>query len=199
MQPLIAQLSVPQVCFLATLLIWRVMEVRVDIMTRKRLRAGAQRQDGGSLVVLYVLLIGGILFCTLLAFEVSATTIMSAPIVFFWLGIVLMNTGIVLRFYAIRVLGAFFTTTVAVAPNQRVIESGPYRFIRHPSYSGLLITLMGYGLCMTNWLSLLVLLGCALMGLSYRIHVEEHVLQVQLGEPYQDYMRRTKRLIPFVF
>jgi protein-S-isoprenylcysteine O-methyltransferase Ste14 len=62
----------------------------------------------------------------------------------------------------------------------------------------LLILFSGYGLCLTNWLSLLVLIGCALIGLGYRIHVEERVLQAQLGQPYQDYMRRTKRLIPFV-
>ena len=103
-----------------------------------------------------------------------------------------------MRLYAIGVLGASFTTAVAVAPEQTVIETGPYRLIRHPSYTGFLITLLGLGLSSTNWLSLLVLMGCALIGLSYRIHVEEHVLQEQLGQRYQEYMRRTKRLIPFV-
>jgi protein-S-isoprenylcysteine O-methyltransferase Ste14 len=75
---------------------------------------------------------------------------------------------------------------------------GPYRLIRHPSYTGLLILFLGYGLCLTNWLSLLVLMGCALIGLGYRINVEEHVLEARLGQPYHEYMRRTKRLIPFV-
>jgi protein-S-isoprenylcysteine O-methyltransferase Ste14 len=80
-----------------------------------------------------------------------------------------------------------------------VISSGPYRLIRHPSYTGFLITLLGFGLSFTNnWLSLLVIMGCALLGFSYRIQVEEHVLQAQLGQRYQEYMRRTKRLIPFV-
>ena len=116
----------------------------------------------------------------------------------FWLGILLINAGIALRLYAITVLGAFFTTAVAVAPEQTVIEAGPYRLIRHPSYTGLLITLLGLGLSSTNWLSLLVLMGCALIGLSYRIHVEEHVLKAHLGQRYQEYMQRTKRLIPFV-
>jgi protein-S-isoprenylcysteine O-methyltransferase Ste14 len=87
---------------------------------------------------------------------------------------------------------------VAVAPGQTVIETGPYRLIRHPSYTGFLITLLGFGLCLTNWLSLLVIMACALIGFSYRIHVEEQVLQEQLGQRYQEYMRRTKRLIPFV-
>jgi protein-S-isoprenylcysteine O-methyltransferase Ste14 len=87
---------------------------------------------------------------------------------------------------------------VAIAPEQPVIEAGSYRLIRHPSYTGFLITLLGFGLSCTNWLSLLVLMGCALIGFSYRIHVEGHVLQEHLGLRYQEYTRRTKRLIPFV-
>src|SRR5260370_17698197 len=103
-----------------------------------------------------------------------------------------------LRFYAIAVLGAFFTTTVAIAPEQPVIEAGPYRIIRHPSYTGFLITLLGLGLSLTNWLSMLVIMGCALLGVSYRIHVEEHVLKAQLGHRYKEHIRRPKRLIPFL-
>ena len=87
---------------------------------------------------------------------------------------------------------------MAIAPDQHVIEAGPYRLIRHPSYTGLLITLLGFGLSTTNWLSLLVLMGCVLIGLCYRIHVEERVLQEHLGQQYQEYMQRTNRLIPFV-
>jgi protein-S-isoprenylcysteine O-methyltransferase Ste14 len=57
---------------------------------------------------------------------------------------------------------------------------------------------LGFGLSSTNWLSLLTLMACAVIGLSYRIRVEERVLQEHLGQRYQEYMRRTKRLIPFV-
>jgi protein-S-isoprenylcysteine O-methyltransferase Ste14 len=87
---------------------------------------------------------------------------------------------------------------VTVVPEQPVIEAGPYRLIRHTSSTGLLIMFLGFWLNSTNCLSLLVLVGCALLGFSYRIHVEEHVLQEHLGQRYQEYMRRTKRLIPFV-
>jgi protein-S-isoprenylcysteine O-methyltransferase Ste14 len=184
--------------WVASLLIWRVMEASVDIRTLKRLRAGIQRQDKGSHVVLLCLVGFGILLGMLLAFKVPVTAITSASVFLFWLGILLIYAGMALRLYAIIVLGAFFTTTVAIAAEQTVIEAGPYRLIRHPSYTGFLITLLGFGLSLTNWLSLLVIMGCALIGLSYRIHVEEHVLQEHLGQRYQEYMRRTKRLIPFV-
>ena len=199
MQPLFAQNPLDLGVLVASFLIWRVMEVGVDIRTFKRLRAGARRQDKGSHVVLLCLIVFGLLLGLLLALKVPATAITSVPDILFWLGMLLIYTGIALRFYAIKVLGRYFTTSVAVAPEQTVIEAGPYRLIRHPSYTGLLITLLGFGLSLTNnWLSLLVIMGCALIGFSYRIRVEEHVLQEQLGQQYQEYMRRTKRLIPFV-
>jgi protein-S-isoprenylcysteine O-methyltransferase Ste14 len=198
MQPLFTHNLLDLGVWLASLLIWRVMEVSVDIRTLKRLRAGIQRQDKGSRVVLLCLIVFGLLLGVLLALKVSATAITSASVFLFWLGILLMYAGIALRFYAITVLGAFFTTTVAVAPEQTVIEAGPYRLIRHPSYTGFLLILLGFALSLTNWLSLLVIMGCALIGFSYRIRVEEHVLKAQLGQRYQEYMRRTKRLIPFV-
>jgi protein-S-isoprenylcysteine O-methyltransferase Ste14 len=198
MQPLFTHNLLLLSVWLASLLIWRVMEASVDIRTLKRFRAGIQRQDKGSHVVLLCLVGFGILLGLLLALKVPVTAISSASIFLFWLGILLIYAGIALRLYAIIILGAFFTTTVAIAAEQTVIEAGPYRLIRHPSYTGFLITLLGFGLSLTNWLSLLVIMGCALIGLSYRIHVEEHVLQEHLGQRYQEYMRRTKRLIPFV-
>ncbi len=198
MQPLFTYQPVLLGVLIASLIIWRVVEASVDIWTFKRLRAGARREDKGSHALLICLVTLGILLGALLAFKVPAAAITSTRTFLFWLGILLMNAGIAFRLYAIYVLGASFTTTVAVAPEQTLIETGPYRLIRHPSYTGLLITLLGLGLSSTNWLSLLVLMGCALIGLSYRIYVEEHVLQEHLGQRYQEYMRHTKRLIPFV-
>ena len=200
MQPLFAQNPLNLGVLVASFLIWRVMEVSVDIRTFKRLRAGAKLQDKGSHVVLLCLIVFGFLLGMLLAWKVGAFAITSAPDIFFWLGIVLMYVGIALRLYAIKVLGRFFTTSVAIAPEQTVVEAGPYRLIRHPSYTGILITLLGLGLSLTNnWLSLLVIMECALIGFSYRMRVEEQVLQEHLGQRYQEYMQRTKRLVPFVF
>lgn len=199
MHPLYAQNPLDIGVLVASLLIWRVMEAIVDIRTFIRLRRGDQRQDQGSHVVILVLAAVGVLLGLLLVEEVPAANITERSMFFFWLGIFLMYAGMALRFYAIAVLGAFFTTSVAVASKQTVIETGPYRFIRHPSYTGFLLIWLGFGLSLThNWLSLLVMMGCTLIGLSYRIRVEERVLQANLGQPYQEYMRRTKRLIPFV-
>ena len=117
----------------------------------------------------------------------------------FGVGIVLMIAGIVLRWYAIRTLGRFFTFDVAVDQNHRVVDTGPYRYIRHPAYTGNLLTFVGLGLALGNWASLAVILILSLPGMAYRIRVEEDALATEIGQPYRDYMRRTRRLIPFLF
>jgi protein-S-isoprenylcysteine O-methyltransferase Ste14 len=103
------------------------------------------------------------------------------------------------RYYAAKVLGLYFTKSVKTVPEQRIIESGPYRFIRHPSYSGALLTLLGFALAATNWLSMIIILVFTFIAYGYRIYVEEKVLLEQFGDRYREYMKRTKRLIPFIF
>lgn len=198
MGPLFAHNPLALGVWLAGLLIWRALEAIVDIRSRLRLRANTQRRDRGSRVVLLVLIVFGLFLGVLLALRDPATAITGAPTLYLWLGILLLYGGIALRFYAVAALGAYFTTTVVVAPEQAVVATGPYRLIRHPSYSGLLLILLGFGLSLTNWLSLLVIMSSALVGFSYRIRVEERALVEQLGQQYRDYMRRTKRLVPFV-
>jgi len=117
----------------------------------------------------------------------------------FFVGITLMLAGLAFRFYAMSVLGRSFTYDVAVEAGQTIVEAGPYRYIRHPSYTGALITLVGLGLALGNWASLLTILACMGIAYAYRITVEEAALVAVLGEPYKQYMRRTQRLVPFVF
>ena len=198
MQPLFAQKPLFQNVLLAGYVIWAVTEVILGMRQITQLRAGAQLHDKGSRAVVSGTVGLGILLCLLLPRAVPATTITNASVFVFWLGVALVYAGLAFRLYAITVLGRYFTPSVAVVADQQVVEDGPYKLIRHPAYTGLLIMFLGFGLGSTNWLSLLALMGCALTGLSYRIHVEELVLQEHLGQRYQEYMRRTKRLIPFV-
>ena len=109
-----------------------------------------------------------------------------------------MLAGLVFRFYSMSLLGRFFTYQVAVHPGQTVVEVGPYRYIRHSSYTGALITLVGLGLALGNWAGLLALLISMVPAYAYRISVEEAALLAALGEPYKQYFRRTRRLIPFL-
>jgi protein-S-isoprenylcysteine O-methyltransferase Ste14 len=117
----------------------------------------------------------------------------------FLLGLILILLGVALRWYAIRTLGSYFTRDIAVSADQMVVKSGPYHSIRHPAYSGTFLTMLGVGLAVTNWASLVALLSCVLVGHLYRVQVEEKALVEAIGQPYLDYMRDTSRFIPRVF
>ena len=89
------------------------------------------------------------------------------------LGLGLFLGGIILRWYSIWYLGRYFTVDVAIAKEHRVIDAGPYRFIRHPSYTGALVAFLGFGFCLGNYMSILFLILPILGAFMWRIHVEE--------------------------
>ncbi|HYP38798.1 MAG TPA: isoprenylcysteine carboxylmethyltransferase family protein [Chloroflexia bacterium] len=115
-----------------------------------------------------------------------------------WLGLAVMASGLALRVFAILWLGPMFTRFVQILPGHRLVTNGPYRFVRHPSYSGLLLFFMGMGLALGDWLSVLLLLLVPFVGVWYRIRVEEEALLGAFGEEYRRYIGRVRRLVPFV-
>jgi protein-S-isoprenylcysteine O-methyltransferase Ste14 len=119
--------------------------------------------------------------------------------IFFAVGLIAMLAGSSLRRHCWRMLGKHFTGDVRAAEDQPVIEDGIYRWLRHPSYTGGMLMYMGTGLALTNWLSLLIITVAGGAGYLYRVRVEEQALQSALGVRYQEYMKRTKRFIPFLF
>lgn len=108
----------------------------------------------------------------------------------------MMLAGLAMKVWAMRTLGRFYTRTLRTAPDQTVVQDGPYRLIRHPGYLGTLLIWDGFGWASGNWL--LGLLNTLVLALVYgrRIQVEEAMLAETLGEPYREYQRRTWRLVP---
>jgi len=123
---------------------------------------------------------------------------MPYPFALFWIGTVLLIAGSLLRRYCFRTLGKFFDGAVNIKSDHRVIDSGPYRLVRHPAYTGGMAMFTGIGLAMANWISLAVSILIPVAVYSYRVHVEERALVESLGEPYRAYMQTHKRFIPFV-
>jgi len=117
----------------------------------------------------------------------------------FFVGICLMLLGIALRWYSAAILGKYFTFDVAIQSGQTLVEAGPYRYVRHPSYTGALLSLLGFGLALGNWAGLVANLSCIGFAYGYRIPIEEAALTSALGEAYSQYARRTWRLVPFLF
>lgn len=119
-----------------------------------------------------------------------------APVI---VGELLAVAGIALRIWAILTLDKFFTFIVGIADDHRVVQHGPYRVLRHPGYAGALLTLLGIGVALANWLSLLVIFVVPVLALGVRIKVEEETLAGALGAEYRAYADRTDRLIPGVW
>lgn len=184
------------VVFWAVLYTWLAAEIWIGYR-RRRLPAGAIDHDAGS----KAWLIGSIWTTVALgigsAFAFPEAAITAARPEIFVAGLILMVAGLALRWYSIGVLGSSFTCEVTTRPGQEVVQSGPYRWVRHPSYTGGLITVLGLLLCCVNLVSLAALV-VAIAGYVYRIRVEERALTTDLGPAYSEYMRRTKRLIPFL-
>jgi len=141
----------------------------------------------------------GILMDFALSLLLPRASILSNRIALFFAGICLMLMGIALRWYSAAVLGKYFTFDVAIQSGQILIEVGPYRYIRHPSYSGALLSLLGFGLALGNWAGLAATLSCMGIAYAYRIRVEETALAAALGDTYKQYRKRTWRLVPFLF
>lgn len=111
-------------------------------------------------------------------------------------GLLVMWIGLAVRVWAVIVLGSAFRTTVEVDAGQLLVDRGPYRLVRHPSYTGILLIAVAYGVTLGNWLSVVILLVIPLGTVLRRIAVEEATMTEVIGQPYIAYKERTKRLMP---
>ena len=200
MLPLIYTNTAAAGVFMVACLIWLIPEmVGMFPQQAKASRQAVSIQDRGSLVILIGMQWVGLALNFFLAWLFPAAAILWQQKALFLLGVIFILLGVALRWYAIGQLGRFFTRHVAVSVDQPVVQQGPYRWIRHPAYSGTFLTMLGVGLAMTNIASLISLLLCVFLGHFYRVIIEEKALVRTIGQPYVEYMRRTKRFIPRVF
>jgi protein-S-isoprenylcysteine O-methyltransferase Ste14 len=181
---------------LALLYCWLALEAGLlvrDLAGRRR-----SGRDRGTRALVAVTLVGAIWLGLLLRTLVPALNT-PAPQVWAVAGAVTMALGLAVRLWAVVTLGRSFSTFLGVHPGQTVVQHGPYRWVRHPSYTGLWLIVLGFGAGVGHWLSLAACAGVPLIGLIPRIRVEEAELTRVLGDEYHAYRRRTYRLIPGVW
>ena len=180
------------------LAVWIAFETWLVVRDQVQHRGKTQKDRGSRYYLLLALFVG-----------VGAAAVVNRNETFFfaggstnglsWAGLVLMFLGLSLRIWAIQVLGKSFRTTVETHRDQQVCQDGPYRLLRHPSYTGILLICIGFGVAVQNWLSLLLAVVPPMIALLFRIRVEEKELAASLGSEYVAYQQHTKRLIPWVW
>lgn len=163
----------------------------------KNIKSG-ESKDQGSMGFIMASMQIGMLIAFVLAFVPSMQMPPSERVICFWIGLVMLVLGSALRRYCWHLLGEFFTGDVNARPDQPVIQKGPYHWIRHPSYTGGIIMFAGISLALGTWLGFVIGTLSAVVAYAYRIRIEEKTLVETIGEPYAEYMRRSKRLVPFV-
>jgi protein-S-isoprenylcysteine O-methyltransferase Ste14 len=184
------------VLFTFTIAAWGAMELSQRSNVH---REGATRIGGiaGRLAFLGCL-IAATAVANLTPRVVPAAAIRPAPVAFA-AGLVILLAGLVLRGWSFKALGQYFTHNVMVSSDQPVIATGPYRVLRHPSYTGVILASIGVGLASANWADLAGVLFFIFMPLLWRIHVEENALKATVGDRYCAYAARHKRLVPLVW
>jgi len=183
--------------WIATDVLWIVPETILSI--RLRSAKDAQKADRGSKSIVLAAVNLGVCLGFLAAFKVPGFSLEAHWKTVFSLGIAVWLGGILFRLVSIRILGHSFTYDVAISKGQQIVERGPYCWLRHPSYLGSLLAMIGFGMTLTNWLAILLPVCCLATAYAYRIPIEEQALVRGLGSDYSNYMRRTWRLIPFVY
>jgi protein-S-isoprenylcysteine O-methyltransferase Ste14 len=176
---------------------WVASEILIGIATRTR-SSGGKVRDRGSLVILWVTI-------TLAIFAGEQIRARTAPSIFGgarWLlvtAVLLLIAGLAIRATAIVSLGKAFSPNVAIRKNQTIYRSGLYCWLRHPAYTGSLLSFLALGIETRNWFAFAVILAPITAAFLYRIHVEEAALNEAFGGEYAAYSQQTKRLIPGVY
>lgn len=178
------------------MVIWALSEIFLLL----KMRSGsnhAKSKDKKSLSYLW-LVIGFSLF-----FSIFISTATVFPLykieIYRIIGLAFLTSGVIFRLIVVYNLGKYFTVDVTIVKDHKLITTGFYKHIRHPSYTFSLLTFVGLALVLNNYISAIILLIPVFSMFFYRIRIEEKVLQDQFGTEYSDYMKRTKKLIPFIY
>lgn len=166
-------------------------------LTRRPL-PGATTRDRGTFQLIWIGITAAIVAGLFAGAAVPAARLPHADTIYPY-GLALFVAGAALRAWSIHVLGRFFTVQVAIASDHRLIESGPYRLLRHPSYTGSLLMFVGYLLCYGNALTLAIVLLTVVALFVRRIVVEEAALAGNFGDAWRAYAKRTWRLLPLLY
>jgi protein-S-isoprenylcysteine O-methyltransferase Ste14 len=170
----------------------------VVLVFAKHARSRATGKDRFTLPLLWTV-IGASIFAGFFLRAAFPQGRLPHPQTFYLIGLTLFVLGLIVRWIAIIHLGRFFTVNVVITEDHQLVTTGPYRYVRHPSYTGTLLVFLGFGLCMLNIFSFAAVCLPISAAFLWRMHVEEEALKEAFGDRYRAYAARTRRLIPAVY
>jgi len=184
------------VIFWFLLYLWVALEMIFSIRARilKRKQPKRQHSDRGS----FFLIVFGMYMFVFIEIFLSIGKIGLLPEWTKYIGYLLMAFGMIVRYSAIVQLGRFFSPVVGIVSDQEIINTGWYRLIRHPSYTGGWLTPVGVGLVAHTWIGTLICAIGLLLVYGYRIRVEERALIDHFGDKYIQYRKQTKKIFPWI-
>ena len=189
-------MKLPSFTTLSALLL--ASEIALAVAKRSKSQVKGKGKDRLTLPLLWTV-IGLSIFAALFLRAAFPVGSLPHPQIFYFIGLSLFLLGLIIRWVAIIHLGRFFTVNVAIAEDHRLITTGPYRYVRHPSYTGTLLIFLGFGLCMLNIFSLAAVFLPITAAFLWRMHVEEAALKDAFGDRYRGYTAATARLVPWLY
>jgi protein-S-isoprenylcysteine O-methyltransferase len=176
---------------------WFLMEMWV--MSRDRRRFTGRTADRGSFFGFFICIWAALAVAFFAVSRHPEWRIAVAQPALSWAGIVMIWAGMAFRLWAIQTLGAFFRTSVVLQDGHQLVTAGPYRWLRHPAYTGSIVTLTGLGLALGNWVSLAAMMVFPALAIAYRVHAEERALIEQFGEAYRDFSKTRSAVVPLIW
>jgi protein-S-isoprenylcysteine O-methyltransferase Ste14 len=169
-----------------------------EVAQALRRRRDATRVDVRAEVALRLMLFAAVLTLPL-GRAVVPGAVIGGGVAGFAVGTVLAWVGLLVRWWSFATLGRLFTVVVVTSADQPVVDRGPYRLLRHPSYSGLILAFAGVGVMLGNWASAAGATALLSVALIFRLRVEERALTAALGDRYRQFAATRARLIPYVW
>ncbi|MGA2142512.1 MAG: isoprenylcysteine carboxylmethyltransferase family protein [Brevinematales bacterium] len=179
-------------------IIYGILETVIGIRSRIGLNKN-DNKDYGSYLLIFLALFLGFYISFQIYFRLSAGSLFRNPLYPFAAGTIIIITGIILRAAAILTLKKQFTFSVMIFDEHKLMDSGIYHYLRHPSYLGQLLISAGFGIAMNNWICICIMIIPVLAALIYRIRVEEKALLEKFGSGYSGYMKKTRAILPFIY
>ncbi len=190
-------LAIPENVLWTSYVCWFCMELWV--ISRDRRRFSGRTADRGSFFGFVFAIPASLIIAFNAAFRLPQLHIAFGQPALSWLGVVMIWGGMAFRLWAILTLGAFFRTSVVVQDGHKLVTAGPYRWFRHPAYTGVIVTVVGLGLALGNWVSLAAMAILPTLAIAFRMRVEERALAEQFGEAYHDFCRTRRAVLPIVW